>query len=130
MLANIQNAKKAFLVNLSDDGKINVLGQIPTQNGLFGDMSNKSLDSVSNDSDKKMIFKAKRDLVNLSPKRRHGKKNKSPKLVNLSPKKRHGKKGKSVQNLVAKKNSVSPPSVQNLRSISPKSKPSKKSVSP
>lgn len=121
MLANIQNAKKAFLVNLSDDGKINVLGQIPTQNGLFGDMSNKSLDSVSNDSDKKMIFKAKRDLVNLSPKRRHGKKNKSPKLVNLSPKKRHGKKAKK---------SVSPPSVQNL-SVSPKKKVAKKnSVSP
>ena len=42
MLANLHNAKKAFLVNLSDDGKINVLGQIPTKTGLFGDLSDKS----------------------------------------------------------------------------------------
>ena len=52
MLANLHNAKKAYLVNLSDDGKINVLGQLPTQNGLFGDLSDKSsLKSFDNSSD-------------------------------------------------------------------------------
>ena len=85
MLANLHNTKKAFLVNLSDDGKINVLGQIPTQNGLFGDLSDKeSLDSFENlsldqESEKK-VFKARRNRSR-SPK---GKKVKAKKSRSVS----------------------------------------------
>lgn len=65
MLANIQN-RKAFLVNLSDDGKMHILGQVPMKKEL--DLSDKnSMDSVSlgnlsNDRHyKKKVFKPKKN---------------------------------------------------------------------
>lgn len=105
MLRNYHEPKNAFIVNLSDDGKMNILGQIPIENRLLGDLSDKdSVDSFENLSvDKKKIFKAKRTrskspglvnlrrrnfIMNLSPKEKVEKKSVSPpSLANLSPRK-------------------------------------------
>ena len=78
MLANLHNAKKAFLVNLSDDGKVKILGQIPAKAaGLFGDLSDKSsLESFENHSNDKQIFKRVRSI---------SRSKKTNSLQNLSP---------------------------------------------
>ena len=145
MLANLHNAKKAFLVNLSDDGKVRILGQIPTQAaGLVGDLSDKSsLESFENLSRDKKIFKRVRSfsrskktnsLQNLSPSVCGY--NAAGKWVNLSGDS-CSKSGKSLQNMSPKSlksvclrkggkwmkadgSSCSGPSLQNM-SNSPKS---------
>lgn len=60
MLANTHNAQKAFLVNLSDDGKVKMRGLIPTKHGLLGAESTiSSFDDHSSDR-RKPIFKRRR----------------------------------------------------------------------
>ena len=116
MLANLHNAKKAFLVNLSDDGKVRILGQIPTQAaGLVGDLSDKSsLESFENLSRDKKIFKRVRSF---------SRSKKTNSLQNLSPSVcGYNAAGKWV-NLSGDSCSRSGPSLQNL---SPKSECYKK----
>ena len=111
MLANLHNAKKAFLVNLSDDGKVRILGQIPTQAaGLVGDLSDKSsLESFENLSNEKKIFKRVRSLSR--SKKTNSLQNLSPsvcgynaagKWVNLSGDS-CSRSGRSLQNMSPKK---------------------------
>jgi hypothetical protein len=111
MLANLHNAKKAFLVNLSDDGKVRILGQIPTQAaGLVGDLSDKSsLESFENLSRDKHMFKRVRSF---------SRSKKTNSLQNLSPSVcGYNAAGKWV-NLSGDSCSRSGPSLQNM---SPKS---------
>merc|ERR1719199_853959 len=121
MLANLHNAKKAFLVNLSDDGKVKILGQIPTQAaGLVGDLSDKSsLESFENLSNEKKIFKRVRSL---------SRSKKSNSLENLSPSVcGYNAAGKWV-NLSGDSCSRSGPSLQNMSPKGKKNKKSKKSL--
>ena len=72
MLANLKNIKQAVLLNLDEDNQVHILGGVPNP---FAQQSNSDLESLSNDSDRKM-FKVRRNRSNSS--------RKLAKLVNLS----------------------------------------------
>ena len=63
MLANLKNYKQAVLLNLDEDNQVHILGAIPL------DQESNSIESLSNDSDKKM-FKVRKNRSNSSKKLR------------------------------------------------------------
>jgi hypothetical protein len=66
MLANLKNYKQAVLLNLDEDNQVHILGAVPLQDQQSNSVD---LESVSNDSDKKM-FKVRKNRSNSSKKLR------------------------------------------------------------
>ena len=66
MLANLKNIKQAVLLNLDEDNQMHILAGVPNP---FAQQSNSDLESLSNDSDKKM-FKVRKNRSNSSRKLR------------------------------------------------------------
>jgi hypothetical protein len=87
MLANLKNIKQAVLLNLDEDNQMHILAGVP--NPFAFEQSNSDLESVSNDSDRKM-FKVRRNRSNSS--------RRLAKLVNLSEESNSLNKVKSVSN--------------------------------
>ena len=87
MLANLKNIKQAVLLNLDEDNQMHILAGVP--NPFAYEQSNSDLESISNDSDRKM-FKVRRNRSNSS--------RRLAKLVNLSGRSNSLNKVKSVSN--------------------------------
>jgi len=65
MLANLKNIKQAVLLNLDEDNQMHILAGVPNP---FAQQSNSDLESLSNDSDKKMFKAVRRNRSNSSRK--------------------------------------------------------------
>ena len=65
MLANLKNYKQAVLLNLDEDNQMHILAGVPNP---FAVQSNSDIESLSNDSDRKMFKAVRRNRSNSSRK--------------------------------------------------------------